>query len=130
MSRTMLRECDQPSVSVAILDDDKYKSRPRFDGVHVRGTGRALAAIAAKCNATDLIVAQPNADAASIRDITERATAVKLHTMVLPPCARSWRAVPPPTTCGTTTLWTCLAAGPSSWIRPPSPSRSAATPSW
>jgi hypothetical protein len=27
-------------------------------------------------------------------------------------------------------LWTCLAAGPSSWIRPPSPSRSAATPSW
>jgi FlaA1/EpsC-like NDP-sugar epimerase len=38
-----------------------------------------------KYGATDLVIALPNADAALIRDITERAEALGLKTLVLPP---------------------------------------------
>jgi len=83
--RNMLREGDEQFIPVAMLDDDKHKGRLRVEGVRVRGTRENLAAVAAKYGATDLVIALPNADAALIRDITERAEALGLKTLVLPP---------------------------------------------
>jgi len=83
--RSMLREGDDQFIPVAMLDDDRHKGRLRVEGIRVRGTRENLAAVAAKYKATDLVIALPNADAALIRDITERAEALGLHTLVLPP---------------------------------------------
>jgi len=83
--RSMLREGDDQFIPVAMLDDDNHKGRLRVEGIRVRGTRENLAAVAAKYKATDLVIALPNADAALIRDITERAEALDLNTLVLPP---------------------------------------------
>ncbi len=83
--RSMLREGDDQFIPVAMLDDDKRKGRLRVEGIRVRGTRENLAAVAAKYKATDLVIALPNADAALIRDVTERAEALGLNTLVLPP---------------------------------------------
>jgi len=83
--RSMLREGDEHFIPVAMLDDDKRKSRLRVEGIRIRGTRENLAAVATKYKATDLVIALPNADAALIRDITERAEALDLNTLVLPP---------------------------------------------
>jgi FlaA1/EpsC-like NDP-sugar epimerase len=83
--RSMMHAGDQSFIPVAMLDDDKRMARLRFDGVKVQGTRDDLAKVASKYDATDLVIALPNADATLIRDITDRADALQLHTMVLPP---------------------------------------------
>ncbi|WP_206518092.1 nucleoside-diphosphate sugar epimerase/dehydratase [Rhodococcus sp. X156] len=83
--RSMLRDGDNSFIPVAMLDDDKSKARLRIEGIRVRGTRDDLAAVAAKYEATDLAIALPNSDAALIRDVTARAEALGLRTMVLPP---------------------------------------------
>ena len=70
---------------VALLDDDRRKKRLRIDGVAVRGTRADLEAVADKYDATALVVALPLADAKLIRDLTDRASAIGLHTLILPP---------------------------------------------
>jgi FlaA1/EpsC-like NDP-sugar epimerase len=83
--RSMMHAGDQSFIPVAMLDDDKRMARLRFDGVKVQGTRDDLAKVASKYDATDLVIALPNADATLIRDIAERAEALGLRTMVLPP---------------------------------------------
>lgn len=83
--RNMLTARDSSFTPVAVLDDDRSTHLMRIDGVRVRGGRDALPAVAARHAATDLVIALPGADAALIRDITERAQALGLHTMVLPP---------------------------------------------
>ncbi len=85
LTRDMLHDGDASFTPVAVLDDDRSKARLRIDGIRVRGTRRDLAKVASEYDATDLVIALPNADAALIRDITERAEALGLRTMVLPP---------------------------------------------
>ena len=70
---------------VALLDDDRRKKRLRIDGVAVRGTRADLEAVADKYDATALVVALPLADAKLIRDLTDRASAIGLQTLILPP---------------------------------------------
>jgi FlaA1/EpsC-like NDP-sugar epimerase len=70
---------------VALLDDDRRKRRLRIDGVAVRGTRADLEAVADKYGATALVVALPLADAKLIRDLTDRASAIGLDTLILPP---------------------------------------------
>jgi len=85
LTRNMIHDGAASFTPVAVLDDDRYKARLRIDGIRVRGTRRDLAKVASEYDATDLFIALPNADAALIRDITERAEALGLRTMVLPP---------------------------------------------
>jgi len=85
LTRNMIHDGDASFTPVAVLDDDRSKARLRIDGIRVRGTRRDLAKVASEYDATDLVIALPNADAALIRDITERAEALGLRTMVLPP---------------------------------------------
>ena len=84
LTRSMLRESESAFRPVAVLDDDTAKSRLRIDGIRVRGTRADLAAVARRSNATDLAIALPNANAALIRDIVDRADKLGLRTWVLP----------------------------------------------
>ncbi len=85
LTRNMIYDGVASFTPVAVLDDDRSKARLRIDGIRVRGSRRDLAKVASEYDATDLVIALPNADAALIRDITERAEALGLRTMVLPP---------------------------------------------
>ncbi len=85
LTRNMMHDGDASFIPVAVLDDDRSKGRLRVEGIRVRGTREHLAAVAAKYKATDLVIALPNADAALIRDVTGRAEALGLTTLVLPP---------------------------------------------
>ncbi len=70
---------------VALLDDDRAKARLRIDGVRVRGTRHDLERVARDRDATDLVIALPNAESPLIRELTEQAEALGLRTLVLPP---------------------------------------------
>lgn len=83
--RSMLRDPASGYSPVALLDDDKRKRRLRIDGVRVCGNRMDIDAVAQKYGATALVVALPLADSALVRDITERATAAGLDTLILPP---------------------------------------------
>jgi FlaA1/EpsC-like NDP-sugar epimerase len=84
LTRSMLREPESGFRPVAMLDDDRAKSRLRIDGVRVRGTRADLADVAKRYDATDLAIAMPNADAALIRDLVDRADQLGLRSLVLP----------------------------------------------
>ncbi|WP_238999281.1 nucleoside-diphosphate sugar epimerase/dehydratase [Segeticoccus rhizosphaerae] len=84
LTRSLLRDESSTFLPVAILDDDKTKARLRFDGVRVRGTREDLEGVVRKFNATDVFIALPNADAALIRDISQRASVAGVRTKVLP----------------------------------------------
>ncbi len=87
--RRLLRSMahDQPSsfVPVALLDDDRAKSRLRMEGVRVRGSRQDLAAVAERYDADTLVVALPNADAGLLRDLAERAAEAGVDVLSLPP---------------------------------------------
>jgi len=83
--RNMLRDEGSGFFPVALLDDDKDKRRLTIDGVRVRGTREDIERVAQTLDASALVVALPQADAALIRDLSERATAAGLTVLILPP---------------------------------------------
>ncbi|MBB1020060.1 polysaccharide biosynthesis protein [Dietzia sp. E1] len=70
---------------VAVLDDDPAKRHMIIDGVRVRGGRDQLEEIAAKTNASTLLVAIPSLPSAELLDIRDRAETAGLHVLVLPP---------------------------------------------
>ena len=70
---------------VGILDDDPIKQHMLIDGVRVLGDRSALEASALKTAAATLIIAVPSLPADDLIDIRDRAEAVGLHVLVLPP---------------------------------------------
>lgn len=80
--RSMMRDPDSGFTPVALMDDDKSKRHLRIDGVRVRGTREDIARVASEFGATALVVALPQADAATIRELTERAAG--LEVLLLP----------------------------------------------
>ncbi|WP_306217025.1 nucleoside-diphosphate sugar epimerase/dehydratase [Terrabacter sp. Ter38] len=72
-------------VPVALLDDDPSKHRLRLEGLRVRGTRADLAAVAERYEADTLVVALPNAEAATLRDLAARAADAGLDVVSLPP---------------------------------------------
>jgi FlaA1/EpsC-like NDP-sugar epimerase len=85
LTRSLIYDKDSDLKPVALLDDDKTKGRLRVEGIRVRGTRDHIATVAAKQDATTLIVALPQAEAATIRELTDRAAEVGLEVLVLPP---------------------------------------------
>lgn len=83
MVRSMMRDRDSGFTPVALLDDNRTKRHLRIDGVRVRGTREDIAEVAEQFGATALVVALPQASAALIRELTDRA--VGLDVLVLPP---------------------------------------------
>ncbi|MEO8828665.1 nucleoside-diphosphate sugar epimerase/dehydratase, partial [Lapillicoccus sp.] len=82
--RTLTHDGTSPFAPVALLDDSPLKQRLSIEGVSVRGTRDDLEAVAAGMRAETLAIAVPSADSALIRDLTDRATACGLATLVLP----------------------------------------------
>jgi FlaA1/EpsC-like NDP-sugar epimerase len=72
-------------VPVGIVDDDRGKRNLQIAGVDVLGTVAQLPEIAARLEATAVLIAVPSADRAFIRSVTEAAEAVGLTVYVLPP---------------------------------------------
>ncbi|WP_240474218.1 nucleoside-diphosphate sugar epimerase/dehydratase [Intrasporangium chromatireducens] len=83
--RSMLYDEHSDLVPVALLDDDRSKSRLRIEGVRVRGTREDLATVVEKSGADTLVLALPNADAALLRDLAARAAAAGVDVLSLPP---------------------------------------------
>ncbi|RKT79779.1 FlaA1/EpsC-like NDP-sugar epimerase [Terracoccus luteus] len=75
-------------VPVALLDDDRSKSRLRIEGVRVRGNRHSLTAVAQKHHADTLVIALPNADSSLLRDLAARADAAGLQVLSLPPMSQ------------------------------------------
>lgn len=69
---------------VAVLDDDRAKSRLRVEGLRVRGTRDAMAEVAKRFEASTLVIALPMAEATLIRELTELAEAADLDVLTLP----------------------------------------------
>ena len=65
-------------VPVGIVDDDRGKRNLQIAGVDVLGTVAQLPEIAARLEATAVLIAVPSADRAFIRSVTEAAEAVGL----------------------------------------------------
>ncbi|UVE96443.1 nucleoside-diphosphate sugar epimerase/dehydratase [Dietzia sp. B32] len=70
---------------VAILDDDNAKRHMVIEGVRVYGGRERLEEIAKKTGATTLLLAVPSLPGDELIDIRDRAEAVGLHVLVLPP---------------------------------------------
>ncbi|NMM30641.1 MAG: polysaccharide biosynthesis protein [Cellulomonas sp.] len=83
--RSMVRDDTSGFFPVALLDDDRSKRRLHIDGIRVRGTREDIGDVALKFDATALVVALPQADAALIRDLSDRGAAAGLDVLVLPP---------------------------------------------
>ncbi|MEW1954933.1 nucleoside-diphosphate sugar epimerase/dehydratase [Terrabacter sp. NPDC080008] len=72
-------------VPVALLDDDPSKQRMRLEGLRVRGTRGDIASVAERFEADTLVVALPNAEAGTLRDLATRAADAGLEVVTLPP---------------------------------------------
>jgi FlaA1/EpsC-like NDP-sugar epimerase len=83
--RNMVQDPDSGFAPVALLDDDKTKTRLRVEGVRVRGNRDSMRAVAEASGATTLVIALPSAEAGLIRDLSERAADAGLDVLVLPP---------------------------------------------
>jgi len=83
--RAMTRDRSHTYHPVALLDDDPLKQRLTIEGVRVRGTRNKLEEVAGDLDAQLLAIAMPSADAALIRDLSERAEHAGLDVLVLPP---------------------------------------------
>ncbi|QGN57945.1 nucleoside-diphosphate sugar epimerase/dehydratase [Nostocoides sp. HKS02] len=84
LTRSLLGDGDGGYRPVALLDDDPTKARLRIDGIRVRGTRKAMAAVAHKQGADTLIIALPLAEAKTIRELTELAEDAGLRAVTLP----------------------------------------------
>jgi len=83
--RSMMYDMESGFFPVALLDDDRSKQRLSIDGVRVRGTRKDIGEVAHRLDATALVVALPEADAELIRELSDRAAAVGLDVLILPP---------------------------------------------
>jgi FlaA1/EpsC-like NDP-sugar epimerase len=83
--RHMLRDPNSGFSPVALLDDDRAKSRLRVEGVRVRGTRSSMLAVAAAHDANTLVIALPTASAGLIRELAELAESAGLDVLTLPP---------------------------------------------
>ena len=80
----MLTDRHSKYLPVALVDDSPTKRNFSVHGIHVLGTRNDLADIAARTEATMLIVCIARADATLIRDITDAAGKAELRVLVLP----------------------------------------------
>ena len=85
LTRSLRRDGEGGYHPVAILDDDRSKSRLRIEGIRVRGTRADLQAVADRLGATTLIIALPRAHASTIRELTDLGTTAGLKILTLPP---------------------------------------------
>src|SRR5690606_3425298 len=69
---------------VGLIDDDPAKRRLRLHGVPVRGGMADIPAVAGKTNATILVVAMANADAAMLRRLVDLTAGSGIEIKVLP----------------------------------------------
>ncbi|HEU4329533.1 MAG TPA: nucleoside-diphosphate sugar epimerase/dehydratase [Lapillicoccus sp.] len=81
----LTRDTTSAYAPVALLDDSALKQRLTIEGVPVKGTRADLESVASAYRAETLAIAVPSADSALIRDLTERAEACGLTSLVLPP---------------------------------------------
>ncbi|MBA2528488.1 MAG: polysaccharide biosynthesis protein, partial [Euzebyales bacterium] len=82
--KAMLTDPSSPYVPVALLDDDTTKRYLRVKGVRVVGTRHTIGAAAETYRPDTLLIAVPSADAALVRELSERASAAGLQVRVLP----------------------------------------------
>jgi FlaA1/EpsC-like NDP-sugar epimerase len=83
--QAMLRDRTSPYVPVALLDDDRKKSKLRIMGVPVVGTRRDLVDVARQYGAEALLIAIPTASADLVGELTDLASEADLSVKVLPP---------------------------------------------
>jgi FlaA1/EpsC-like NDP-sugar epimerase len=83
--RQMRTDATSPFHPVAVLDDDPSKRRMHIEGIAVSGTRKHLAAAALRSKASAVVIAIPDADGATIREVSTEAAALGLKTLVLPP---------------------------------------------
>jgi dTDP-glucose 4,6-dehydratase len=85
LTRSLIRDVGSGYLPVALLDDDKAKSRLRIEGVKVRGSRADMGRVAAKHDADTLIIALPLAEASTIRDLVALGEDAGLKVLTLPP---------------------------------------------
>ena len=129
LTRSLIRDEDSGYYPVALLDDDPAKARLRFEGVKVRGTRDHMVKVAEKHDADTLVIALPQADAQTIRELTELGEEAGLKVLTLPPVRTSSAAGRPCATCATSMSPTCSADVRSTWTWQRLPSRSPASAS-
>lgn len=83
--RSMMRDPESGFTPVALLDDDRSKRHLSIDGVRVRGTREDITTVAEEYGATAFVVALPQASAALVRELTDKAEG--LEVLVLPTLA-------------------------------------------
>lgn len=82
--KRMLSEPGSKYMPVGLVDDDPYKRNLRLSNVPVVGRGTDLVELAAKTQATAVVLCVARADADFIRDVSDRADRAGLRLMVLP----------------------------------------------
>ena len=82
--RHMRTDATSPFHPVAVLDDDPSKRRMHIEGIAVSGTRKHLAAAALRSKASAVVIAIPDADGATIREVSAEAAALGMKTFVLP----------------------------------------------
>ncbi|MEM8619423.1 MAG: nucleoside-diphosphate sugar epimerase/dehydratase [Actinomycetota bacterium] len=82
--RTMRSSPDAGMLPVAIVDDDPAKRNLRLYGVRVEGTVDELVDVAARVDASTVLIAVPSGTAAFFRRVTTAAEAEGLRVYVLP----------------------------------------------
>jgi FlaA1/EpsC-like NDP-sugar epimerase len=85
LTRSLIRDEGSGYHPVALLDDDRAKARLRFEGVKVRGTRADMSRVAEKHTADTLIIALPQAEAYTIRELTRLGEDAGLTVLTLPP---------------------------------------------
>jgi len=85
MTTTMLRSPNSPFLPVAFLDDDPARRRLSVLGVSVLGGRADLAEVAAKVDASALLIAISKPNSGLINDLSERAFDAGLDVKVVPP---------------------------------------------
>jgi FlaA1/EpsC-like NDP-sugar epimerase len=83
--RTLRGSSESQYLPVALLDDDPDKRNLRLHGVRVEGRVDDLESVAAKHHAEAVLIAVPSADSSLIRRVSDRAAALDLRVLVLPP---------------------------------------------
>lgn len=86
--KTMHASIDSEYVPVALLDDDRTKRRLRLSGVQVVGTIDDLPEVAARFDASAVLVAIPTGDRTLFQRIDRLAREADLEVLVLPPIDR------------------------------------------
>ena len=83
--RQLLTDPTSPLRPVELLDDDPTRRGLRIAGITITGGRDELADAARRTGAETLVLAVARADAALVRDLTERASAIGLRILTVPP---------------------------------------------